>query len=310
MDSSETRVLDDAPGVAAADAQGGAAGDPRRLRPARAEEVRHDAARPRAGRARPCRSTRRTSRRTPQVCGFPRKDTLPLPYLHMLAFPLHMAMMTDRVVPVPGDGHGAPREHHHPAPRRSTGRGAVRRERVAPRTCAAHAKGTGLRPADRGHGRRRGRVGGGLDVPPPRHGRRGRRPRAWSSPVVDATAASTGASAATSAGATPRCPATATRSTSTPRPPRPSASRARSRTACGARPAASPRVENRLPDAVRVEVAFKTPVLLPTVRSLRLRPPTDARDDRTCGLGFSLVNPRNGAPAPGRPHPPSRASTR
>jgi acyl dehydratase len=50
-------------------------------------------------------------------------------------------------------------------------------------------------------------------------------------------------------------------------------------------------VENRLPDAVRVEVAFKTPVLLPaTVRFAA----TPAVDDR--GLGFSLVNPKNDAP--------------
>ncbi len=34
-----------------------------------------------------------------RVCGFPRKDTLPLPYLHMLAFPLHMTLMTDASFP-------------------------------------------------------------------------------------------------------------------------------------------------------------------------------------------------------------------
>ena len=33
------------------------------------------------------------------VCGFPRKDTVPLPYPHMLAFPLHMALMTDSKFP-------------------------------------------------------------------------------------------------------------------------------------------------------------------------------------------------------------------
>jgi acyl dehydratase len=48
-------------------------------------------------------------------------------------------------------------------------------------------------------------------------------------------------------------------------------------------------VENRLPDAVRVEVAFKTPVFLPgTVRF------TSA--SRESGVGFSLVNPKSGAP--------------
>jgi hypothetical protein len=34
-----------------------------------------------------------------KVCGFPRKDTLPPTYLHMLAFPLHMALLTDSSFP-------------------------------------------------------------------------------------------------------------------------------------------------------------------------------------------------------------------
>ena len=38
------------------------------------------------------------------VCGFPAKDVAPLPYLHMLAFPLHMAMMTDASFPFPAIG--------------------------------------------------------------------------------------------------------------------------------------------------------------------------------------------------------------
>ena len=33
------------------------------------------------------------------VCGFPRKDTVPLPYPHLLAFPLHMAIMSDPAFP-------------------------------------------------------------------------------------------------------------------------------------------------------------------------------------------------------------------
>ncbi len=39
-----------------------------------------------------------------EVCGFPRKDVAPLPYLHMLAFPLHMALMTDAAFPFPAIG--------------------------------------------------------------------------------------------------------------------------------------------------------------------------------------------------------------
>jgi acyl dehydratase len=33
------------------------------------------------------------------VCGFPSKDVAPIPYLHMLAFPLHMQLMTDSRFP-------------------------------------------------------------------------------------------------------------------------------------------------------------------------------------------------------------------
>jgi len=39
-----------------------------------------------------------------RVCGFPAKDTVPLTYLHVLAFPLHMALMTDRAFPFPAIG--------------------------------------------------------------------------------------------------------------------------------------------------------------------------------------------------------------
>ena len=39
-----------------------------------------------------------------RVCGFPLKDTAPLTYLHMLAFPLHMAIMTDGSFPFPAIG--------------------------------------------------------------------------------------------------------------------------------------------------------------------------------------------------------------
>jgi acyl dehydratase len=38
------------------------------------------------------------------VCGFPTKDTVPLPYPHLLAFPLQMAIMSDPAFPVPAIG--------------------------------------------------------------------------------------------------------------------------------------------------------------------------------------------------------------
>lgn len=39
-----------------------------------------------------------------EVCGFPAKDEVPLPYPHMLAFPLHMAILTDPAFPAPAIG--------------------------------------------------------------------------------------------------------------------------------------------------------------------------------------------------------------
>ena len=84
---------------------------------------------PGVGRTRPATragadvSPRRTSPSTPrhvaayaEVCGFPRKDTVPLPYPHLLAFPLHMAIMTDPSFPFPAIGIGAPGELDHRAP--------------------------------------------------------------------------------------------------------------------------------------------------------------------------------------------------
>ena len=38
------------------------------------------------------------------VCGFPNRDVAPVPYLHMLAFPLHMQLMTDARFPFPAMG--------------------------------------------------------------------------------------------------------------------------------------------------------------------------------------------------------------
>lgn len=39
-----------------------------------------------------------------EVCGFPVKDTAPITYPHLLAFPLHMALMTDPAFPAPAIG--------------------------------------------------------------------------------------------------------------------------------------------------------------------------------------------------------------
>jgi acyl dehydratase len=39
-----------------------------------------------------------------ELCGFPRKDTLPLPYPHLLAFGLHLRILADRSFPFPAIG--------------------------------------------------------------------------------------------------------------------------------------------------------------------------------------------------------------
>lgn len=48
--------------------------------------------------------TRRAVAAYAEVCGFPTKDVAPLTYPHMLAFPLHMAIMTDHTFPFPAIG--------------------------------------------------------------------------------------------------------------------------------------------------------------------------------------------------------------
>lgn len=47
---------------------------------------------------------RREVERYAAVCGFPNRDVAPVPYLHMLAFPLHMQLMTDAKFPFPAIG--------------------------------------------------------------------------------------------------------------------------------------------------------------------------------------------------------------
>jgi acyl dehydratase len=39
-----------------------------------------------------------------EVCGYPGKDTVPVTYPHLLAFPLHLALMTDPAFPAPAIG--------------------------------------------------------------------------------------------------------------------------------------------------------------------------------------------------------------
>ena len=222
-----------------------------------------------------------------EVCAFPRKDTLPLPYLHMLAFPLHMALLTDPAFPFPAMG------TVHVENTITQHRGLTAGDRYDVSVTAAalrgHAKGrvfdmvteisvdgevvweevsTYLR-----RGRGDDAAPGGLDVPvvdgsgvewrlPGDLGRRYASVSGDRNPIhlYGLTAKAFGF-------------------------PRQIAHGMWSKARCIAA------VENRLPDAVRVEVAFKTPVVLPATVRFTSSP---AVDDR--GLGFSLVNPKSGAP--------------
>jgi hypothetical protein len=222
-----------------------------------------------------------------QVCGFPHKDALPLPYLHMLAFPLHMAMLTDPAFPFPALG------MVHVENTITQHRPVTDRERfdvtVSATNLRPHAKGkvfdmlTEVRVDDevvwdevstylrRGKGDES--ATSGLDIPVVSDGGvewrlkgdLGRRYAAVSgdrNPIhlYGVTAKAFGFPRQIAHGMW---------------------SKARSVAA----------VENRLPDAVRVEVAFKTPVLLPATVRFSARP---AVDDH--GVAFSLVNPKNDAP--------------
>ena len=149
-----------------------------------------------------------------EVCGFAVKDTLPLTYPHLLAFGLHLAIMTDASFPFPAMG----TVHLENSLTQHRPIGASERLEVTARP--AH-----LRPHPKGRvfdlvtevalGRRAG-LGGDQHVPADRRRRpRPRRPAASRSRSCR-RAASSGGCPATSAGGTPRCQATTTRSTSTP----------------------------------------------------------------------------------------------
>ena len=147
------------------------------------------------------------------LCGFPRKDTLPLPYPHVLAFGLHLEIMTDASFPFPAIGtvhlensitQHRPIAHRRAAPGRPRGPTTCgRTPRAGPSTCVTtvHSRGE-LVWEETSTYLRRGRgdddAPAGADVP--RRARR-RAPR--------------GGCPATSAAGTPRSPATTTRSTST-----------------------------------------------------------------------------------------------
>jgi acyl dehydratase len=225
-----------------------------------------------------------------EVCGFPVKDTAPLTFPHVLAFPLHMAVMTSPDFPFPAIGtlHLANRitqhrpvrvgesllvEVHtssvraHPKGRAVDFIAAVSTdgERVWESTSTYLRRGSGSPDEERDSvedlpvvaGRVTWRLGG--DV--------GRRYAAVSgdhNPIhlYPLTAKAFGY-------------------------PRQIAHGMWSLARCVAA------LENRLPDAVTVEAAFKKPILLPGTVAFGQDPVSDEPD---AGIAFALTSPRTGAP--------------
>ena len=220
-----------------------------------------------------------------RVCGFPAKDTVPLPYPHLLAFPLHMAIMTDTAFPAPAIGtvHLANSiTGHRPV--------AIGEELAVSASVGAplpHPKGTAyefvteIRAGDElvwestSTYLRRGRGDEAAPAGPSF-------PDAGPTGIVWRLPGDLGRRyAAVSGDHNPihLYPLTA-KALGFPR-----------QIAHGmwslARSVAM--LENRLPDAVRVDVAFKKPILLPGSVAFGSRPLGD-------GYAFSLTSPKNGSP--------------
>lgn len=220
------------------------------------------------------------------VCGFPTKDVAPLPYLHMVAFPLHMAIMTDQGFPFPAIGtvHLENRITQH----RPVAIGETVSAVAQAKDLRAHAKGrafdmevsievdgetvwestsTYLRigKGDKENGER------GIDLPvvtarganwrlPADLGRRYAAVSGDSNPIhlYPLTAKAFGFPRHIAHGMWTKARAIAA-------------------------------LENRLPDACSVEVAFKKPVFLPSTVTFGVV-------ESDTGLNFAVSNPKSGAP--------------
>ena len=229
-----------------------------------------------------------------RVCGFTLRDDLPPTYPHVLAFPLHMAVMADGGFPFGAVGlvHIANRIVQH----RRIGTGEELTIRVRPTKLEPHPKGrtfslvTGAsvdgetvweststmlrrgpeKPAD---GTKSSDMAGISS----------RQQRDEWTPVAS------GSWVGIWGAATVPCPATATRFICTRLVPRRLAFRGRSRTGCGAKARCLAALESTLPDAFGVTVRFRKPILLPARVEF-----ASATDDG--GTDFAVRDPKRDTP--------------
>lgn len=220
-----------------------------------------------------------------QVCGFPAKDVLPLTYPHLLAFGLHMAIMTDASFPFPAIG-TVHLENSITQHRRLT---ADEKLQVTahPENLRPHAKGQVFDMVTTVHS-----AGELVWEETSTFLRRGRGDADATAGMQLAQADPTGTTwqlpgdlgrkyAAVSGDHNPiHLYALTAKALGFPRQ---IAHGMWSTARCVAA------LENRLPDAVRVDVAFKKPVLLPGAVAFGSRPEGD-------GYAFSLSSPKSGAP--------------
>ena len=206
-----------------------------------------------------------------RVCGFTLRDELPPTYPHVLAFPLHMELMTDgrfpfravglvhianRIVQHRPIGVGEALDAARPRDAAASRTRRAARSRSSPRRASATSwSGRTSRTIPRARRWRRRRDGG--RAPRRELARLAGRPRRGELPER------------------PRPPLRRRLRRPQPDPharpdaPSRSASRARSPTACGRRRAAWRRCEGTLPDAFAVDVSFKKPILLPATVDVR-----------------------------------------
>lgn len=230
-----------------------------------------------------------------EVCGFPTKDTVPLTYPHLLAFPLHMAIMTDSSFPFPAIGTVHLENsitQHRPVTAAEKLQVTARAANLRP-----HAKGQVFDFVTAVHSLgepgweetstylRRGRVESGARSP--KQAADESFPVVPAGPITWRLPGNLGRRyAAVSGDHNPihLHPLTAKALGF----PRQIAHGMWSLARCVAA------LENRLPDHVRVDVAFKKPILLPGSVAFGSAPVSDVGSG--AGYAFSLTSPKTGAP--------------